>query len=321
MAIEKNTRADAVSVSNRTSTLKAFRTRFHLGDGGFGFLIVLPALVLMLVFFIYPLLFSAYTSFQNYNIAHPDETTFAGIGNYVKTLQSAEFQRALGNTVVYVGIALPVEFALGLILALALATITRGRNWLRTLLIIPMMLAPVAMGLMWKFMYNDELGIINHLLRSLGANRPPLWLTDPAVALVSVIIVEVWATVPVFVLLLLAGLLAIPQDYYEAATIDGAGGLASFRYVTLPLLRPVILVGLLIRGMDAFRVFDLVYVLTKGGPALRTDVLSYYVYRVAFTNRSFGEATAAAWIMALVLLVAGLVLIRLMRRTGSGGML
>jgi multiple sugar transport system permease protein len=295
----------------------ARRSRFHLSDGSFGFLIVLPALILMLVFFIYPMLFSAYTSFQNYNIAHPDQTTFAGLGNYVKTLGSPDFQRALGNTVVYVSIALPVEFGLGLILALALATVTRGRNWLRTLLIIPMMLAPVAMALMWKFMYNDELGIINHLLRSLGSNRPPLWLTDPGIALFSVILVEVWATVPVFILLLLAGLLAIPQDYYEAATIDGAGALAAFRYVTLPLLRPVILVGLLIRGMDAFRVFDLIFVLTKGGPALRTDVLSFYVYRVAFTNRAFGEATAAAWIMAIILLVAGLILIRLMRRSGS----
>jgi multiple sugar transport system permease protein len=288
-----------------------------VSDSTFGFLIVLPALLVMLAIFIYPMAYSAFTSLHNLDIAHSDRTEFVGLANYIKILQDEEFGRALRNTLVYVGVALPIEFCLGLIIALALATITRGRNILRTLLIIPMMLAPVAMGLMWKFMYNDELGIINHLLRSIGVNRPPLWLSDPEQALFSVIVVEVWATVPIFVLLLLAGLLSIPHDYYEAATIDGAGPIAIFFRVTLPLLKPVILVALLIRGMDAFRVFDIVYVLTKGGPALRSDVLSFYAYRAAFTNRDFGEATAAAWIMTAILLVAGLSLIRLMQRQGG----
>ena len=288
-----------------------------VSDSTFGFLIVLPALLVMLAIFIYPMVYSAFTSLHNLDIAHPDRTEFIGLANYINTLQDEEFGRALRNTLVYVGVALPIEFCLGLIIALALATITRGRNILRTLLIIPMMLAPVAMGLMWKFMYNDELGIINHLLRSIGVNRPPLWLSDPEQALFSVIVVEIWATVPIFVLLLLAGLLSIPHDYYEAATIDGAGPIAIFFRVTLPLLKPIILVALLIRGMDAFRVFDIVYVLTKGGPALRSDVLSFYAYRAAFIERDFGEAAAAAWIMTAILLVAGLSLIRLMRRQGG----
>ncbi len=288
--------------------------RFHLSDGWFGFLITVPALLIMLTVFVFPLVFSAYTSLHRFEITRPDRTRFIWFENYATILQDDAFQRALGNTLTYVLVAVPIEFAIGLILALALATITRGRGMFRTLLVIPQMLAPAVMALMWKFMYNDELGIINHLLREWGVNRPPLWLTDTPLALFSIIIVEIWATVPIFVLLLLAGLLSIPSEYYEAAAIDGGSAWAVFRHVTLPLLQPVILVALLIRGMDAFRVFDLVYVLTGGGPALRTDVLSYYIFRTAFTDRDFGLASAGAWIVSIILLTGGLILIRFMRR-------
>lgn len=290
------------------------RSGLHISDGWFGFFITLPALVIMLVVFIYPLLFSAYTSLHNFEITRPDRTRFVALENYVTTLEDPQFQRALGNTIVYVSVALPIEFIIGLILAMCLATIHHARGIFRTLLVIPQMLAPVVMALMWKFMYNDELGLINHVLRELGVNRPPLWLTETPLALFSIIIAEVWATVPIFVLLLLAGLLSIPQELYEAAAIDGGSPWAIFRYVTLPMLQPVILVALLIRGMDAFRVFDLVYVLTNGGPALRTDVVSFYVYRTAFTDREFGLAAAGAWIISLILLGGGLTLLRLMRR-------
>lgn len=288
--------------------------RFHLSDGWFGFLITTPALLVMLLIFIFPLLFSAFTSLHDFNITRPDRTRFVGLENYGEILGDSDFHRALGNTLVYVFVAVPIEFAIGLVLAMSLATIVRGRGVFRTLLVIPQMLAPAVMALMWKFMYNDDLGIINSLLRGFGVNRPPLWLTDTPLALFSIIIVEIWATVPIFVLLLLAGLLSIPQDYYEAAAIDGGSPLAIFRFVTLPLLQPVILVALLIRGMDAFRVFDLVYVLTGGGPALRTDVLSYFIFRTAFTDREFGLASAGAWLVSILLLAGGLILIRLMRR-------
>jgi multiple sugar transport system permease protein len=305
-------RANPSPVAYSKSSAKS--TRFHLSDGWFGFLITVPALLIMLTVFIFPLVFSAYTSLHRFEITRPDRTRFIGLENYATILQDEAFHRALGNTLTYVFVAVPIEFAIGLILAMALATITRGRGMFRTLLVIPQMLAPAVMALMWKFMYNDELGIINHLLREFGVNRPPLWLTDTPLALFSIIIVEVWATVPIFVLLLLAGLLSIPQEYYEAAAIDGGSTWAVFRHVTLPLLQPVILVALLIRGMDAFRVFDLVYVLTGGGPALRTDVLSYFIFRTAFTDRDFGLASAGAWIVSIILLTGGLILIRFMRR-------
>jgi ABC-type sugar transport system permease subunit len=167
-------------------------------------------------------------------------------------------------------------------------------------------------------MYNDQLGIINHLIRTLGiSDSPPQWLADPNLALFSIIIVDIWATTPLIVILLLAGLLAIPAELYEASEIDGAGPWQRFGRVTLPLLTPVILVALLIRGMDAFRVFDVVYIMTKGGPAMRSDVLSFFAYRTAFTELSIGKATATAWIMTAILLFLALILIRTLRRQGS----
>lgn len=287
----------------------------RLSNGGFGLLIVLPALAILLLVFVYPLLYSASMSLRFYDLARPQDTRFEGLANYVSILRGAEFARALKNTLLYAGVAVPIEFVAGLALALALAQITHGRGLIRMLLTLPMMLAPIALGLIWKFMYNDQLGVINWAFRRLGlGSRPPLWLTDPDIALFSIVAVDVWATTPIVVLLMLAGLLSIPSELYEASRIDGGGTLSGFWSITLPLLRPAILVTLLLRGMDAFRVFDVVYVLTKGGPAFRTDVLSYYAYRLAFTDRSVGAATALAWIMTLILLAAGLVLIRLIGR-------
>lgn len=306
--------SQAASASTPASSPAHVRSRWHLSNAMFGFLIVLPALIVLAVFFVYPVLYSSYMSLHFFDLAKPKQFRFVGLENYITVLQNEEFHRALINTFVYAGIAVPLEFVFGMVLALALANIRVGRGLLRTTLVIPMMLAPVAMGLMWKFMYNNEFGIINHTLRAIGISSPPLWLADPNLALFSVVIVDIWATTPLIVLLMLAGLLSIPGEYYEAATIDGAGMWASFRRITLPLLQPVILVALLIRGMDAFRVFDVVYVMTKGGPAMRSDVLSYFAYRQAFTHRQIGEATATAWIMTFILLAGGYLLIRAMRR-------
>lgn len=308
----------SISHSLPENPVSRFLAKWRLSDPAFGFLLTLPALVMLLAIFAYPLAYSAYMSFHFFDLARPQAFRSVGLNNYLTIIQSKEFLRALKNTLIYAGLAVPIEFFLGLMLALALANIERGRAVMRTMLIIPMMLAPVAMGLMWKFMYNNELGVINHLIRQLRiVERPPLWLADPNLALYSVIFVDIWATTPLIVLLLLAGLLSIPREYYEAARIDGASAISSFRHITLPLLKPIILVALLIRGMDAFRVFDVIYIMTKGGPAFHSDVLSFYAYRLAFTHRDIGSAAAVAWIMTLILLLSGLALIRAMRRQGG----
>jgi multiple sugar transport system permease protein len=292
--------------------------RVRLGNGTVGFLMILPAMFLLLAMFVYPLIYSGFMSLHHFDLARPQDFRFVGLDNYVRTFGSGEFGQALLHTGIYTFVAVPIEFTIGLALALALANLRRGLGTVRTLLVIPMMLAPVAMALMWKFMYNDQLGIINFLIRRLGiSSAPPLWLASPKIALFSVVLVDIWAATPWFVLLMLAGLASIPPEYYDAATIDGAGPVAVFRFITLPLLKQVIQVAILLRGMDAFRVFDLVYVMTKGGPAMSSDVLSFYAYRLAFTHRAIGDASATGWIMTLLLLLCGLLFIRVMSGRGE----
>ena len=282
----------------------------------FGATLILPGVLFLLLFYLYPLLYSLYISLHDFRLIRPDLTEFVGFRNYFEIFQDDEFLNAFFNTLIYVGIALPFELVIGLFLALALDKITRGKNLIRAFLIVPQFLAPLAMGFIWKFMYNDDLGIINFFLRYVGIERPPLWIADPSISLYSCIIVEIWACVPVFMLLLSAGLTTLSSEIIDAAKIDGANAYHRFRYIILPHLKPIILVTLLIRGMDSFRIFDLIYGLTQGGPALSSDVLSLYMYRAGMLDRQFGFAASAGWIMVFMMLVASYILIKVMYKDG-----
>ena len=285
-------------------------------SSAFGAVIILPGVLLLLLVQLYPLLYSLFISFHDYRLLRPELTEFVWLKNYIDIFSDEEFLNALSNTAIYVGLAIPIELMIGFVLALAIEKITRGKNLIRALLIVPQFMAPIAMGFVWRFLYNDEFGLINFMLREIGIERPPLWLADPDIALYSCIIVEIWATVPIFMLLLSAGMASISSELIDAAKIDGANAIHRVRFIILPHLKPIILVALLIRGMDAFRVFDVVYSLTGGGPALSTDVLSLYLYRTAMLDRQFGDGASAAWIMMIMMLIASYVLIRTMYREG-----
>ena len=285
-------------------------------SSAFGAVIILPGVLLLLLVQLYPLLYSLFISFHDYRLLRPELTEFVWLKNYIDIFSDEEFLNALSNTAIYVGLAIPIELMIGFVLALAIEKITRGKNLIRALLIVPQFMAPIAMGFVWRFLYNDEFGLINFMLRKIGIERPPLWLADPDIALYSCIIVEIWATVPIFMLLLSAGMASISSELIDAAKIDGANAIHRVRFIILPHLKPIILVALLIRGMDAFRVFDVVYSLTGGGPALSTDVLSLYLYRTAMLDRQFGDGASAAWIMMIMMLIASYVLIRTMYREG-----
>ncbi len=281
----------------------------------FALTLLTPLFLILAVVSLYPLFYSLWASFQGFRLSRPNDIGFNGLTNYFEIFRDEDFYNALINSLTYTFVAVPLEMILGLGIALALAKISIGRDLARTLIVIPMMLAPIVMGLMWKFMYNDQLGIINYTLRSLGIIQGSIgWLTDTRYALGSLIFVEIWATTPFMVILLGAGLTTIPNELYEAAKIDGATSWQRFTKITLPMLRPIILVALLIRGMDAFRVFDLVYTLTQGGPADATDVLSYYLYRLTFTQLDVGMASAGSFVMLSVLVALGVFLIRWLRR-------
>nr|WP_276537466.1 sugar ABC transporter permease [Bacillus infantis] len=259
----------------------------------------------MLVFLLYPILLLVRDSFYKVDFLNASAREFVGLANYVSSLTSERFLKALWNTVIYITAAVGVEFILGLILALLLSNAFKGSQVIRTLLLSPLMLAPLVSGLIWKFMLNDQFGIINWGLYKIGILSDPhqiMWLSDSKFALFSTIIADIWLTTPFMMLVLLAGLKGIPQSLYEAAEIDGASRWQKFRYVTIPSLIPVATVALLIRIIDAARTFDIVWVLTQGGPGFSSELLSTYMYKTLTRYGQVGESSAMAVIFIILLL-------------------
>ncbi|MCA1042519.1 sugar ABC transporter permease [Bacillus infantis] len=277
----------------------------RLRNGALSAMFFLPAGIFMLVFLLYPILLLVRDSFYKVDFLNASAREFVGLSNYVSSLTSERFLKALWNTVIYITAAVGVEFILGLILALLLSNAFKGSQVIRTLLLSPLMLAPLVSGLIWKFMLNDQFGIINWGLYKIGILSDPhqiMWLSDSKFALFSTIIADIWLTTPFMMLVLLAGLKGIPQSLYEAAEIDGASRWQKFRYVTIPSLIPVATVALLIRIIDAARTFDIVWVLTQGGPGFSSELLSTYMYKTLTRYGQVGESSAMAVIFIILLL-------------------
>jgi multiple sugar transport system permease protein len=212
-----------------------------------------------------------------------------------------------------------LELGLGLALALLLDSQIRARWLWRSLFLLPMILPPVVVGVIWRLIYNPNFGVLNGALQLFGVDTTQLtWLADPSVALLSIILVDVWEWTPFVFLILLAGLQAIPEEPYEAARMDGSSGWQTFRHITLPLLRPAILVAVLLRTMDLLRIFDQVFILTQGGPGGVTETISLYIYKTAFRFFDFGYAAAMSLALLLVTVVLSQIYIRLLQRRGAG---
>jgi multiple sugar transport system permease protein len=257
-------------------------------------LFLAPALAVLLSLSIYPLIYSITISLQQ-------ETSLGvvwSIGNFTRLLSDNFFLTAMGHTSVYAVAALVCEFLLGLSLALLLNKQIRGRGLFRASLLVPMMLPTVVVGVVWRLLLNPNFGAINGALKQLGVDTESLtWTASPRLAMISVIAVDVWQWTPFVFLVLLAGLQAIPQEPYEAALIDGSSRWQTFRHVTLPLLKPSILIVLLLRTMDLLRVFDQIFILTEGGPGFATETISLYIYRAAFRFFDFGYAAAMSFVL------------------------
>jgi multiple sugar transport system permease protein len=230
---------------------------------------------------------------------------FAGLHNFAIALQDPLLAASLRATVLYVAIAVTVEVALGLGLALAVHRTLRsalGRTLAYLLFIVPMVTPPVAAGVSFRLMYIPEYGILNVLLRHLGAAGPPiLWMSTPTMAMFAVISVDVWQWMPFAFLVLFGGLAAVPTDVAEAAAVDGAGGVARFRWIDLPYIKPLLLLVIVFRVTDALRVFDHVQVLTMGGPGASTEFLSLYLYKIAFKFGNLNYASALGLYVVLVI--------------------
>lgn len=259
-----------------------------------GYTLAAPALLLMLVIFLYPLGYSFVMSFFRWDLTAP-ETTFAGFGNYVDEFVSGAFTQTLRNQVVFTVASLTIEVVGGMAIAVLLNSRLRGLRPARTLLLIPPMIAPAVVGLNFRWLFNEQYGLFDALLTKVGLPAIP-WLSDPGWALVSIIIASAWQNTPLLVLLFLAGLQAIPREPLEAAAVDGASAWRTFWTVVLPLLRPVIVIALMIRIIDLFRTFDVVWLMTQGGPGTASNLLTVEAYKLAFQSVDFGHAAAVSYV-------------------------
>lgn len=263
---------------------------------------IAPSFAVMAVILVYPLGYSLWLSFHRWTLrTFKQGIPFVGLENYRQLFSNPEFWSSLRITFTFVLLAITLEFVLGMALALLLNHDLKAKGLIRSFILLPMMCTNVVIGLTWRLLFNYEFGIINYYLTQLGFG-PVEWLSSPKIALWSVILVDVWNTTSFVALMLLAGLQSLPEEPFEAARIDGANSLQTFLYLTLPLLRQTILVALLWRLIDTFRIFDVVYLLTAGGPARATETVSIYIYRYGFQAFNLGFASAASYIMIVIML-------------------
>ncbi|HEY0912268.1 MAG TPA: sugar ABC transporter permease [Bradyrhizobium sp.] len=269
------------------------------------YLLLLPAATVIVAVVLLPLLVSLYSSFTAYNMTHPASLyRWVGWRNYQRLMESTDFWWALGRTVVFLTVALNLEMALGLAIALLVSRVTRGQRLLRTIIMFPMMFSPILVGFQFNFLLNDNVGLLDNLLLQLGViSQPIAWLVDGATANLSILVAEIWMSTSVFAILLLAGLFAMPRDPLEAARVDGCNAWQTFRYITLPFLSPFITIAMTIRSLDVGRAYDMVRIMTNGGPAGRTELLWTLMATVGFQNAQMGAANAMAYV-SIILSVA-----------------
>jgi ABC-type sugar transport system permease subunit len=278
--------------------------------------LVLPALAVVVLIAIFPLAWTAWESLHRHDLRMPWlGRPFVGLGNYGEILRDARFGEALAHTALFTAGSVLPELALGTALALILNRAFRGRGALRALVLVPWAIPTVVTALLWRFLFDGSAGIANALLVDVGLlDQPFVWFGHAVAAWIPIILADVWKTTPFVALLVLAGLQNIDPALYEAARIDGAGAWQRFRHVTLPMLRPAILVALIFRTLDAFRVFDLIYVMTAGGPGTATEPIALYTFSALFRNLRFGYGSALSVVIFLITFVLALLYIRVLGR-------
>lgn len=272
-------------------------------------LFVLPVVVILLSVSIFPMVYSFYLSLCKWDIGMGGQRVFVGAGNYLRLFSDARFFNALKNTGKVLLLGVGTQFLLGLFLALLLNRSFRGRSLVVTLFLLPMMISPVVVGCIWKIIYHYQYGPLNYLLNRFGF-RPVNWLGSGDVSPYSIILADIWEWTPFMIITLLAGLQAIPDDLYEAARVDGANRWQIFSSVVFPLLRPVVIIAILIRVMDAFKIFDLVTILTMGGPGQASESIAFYNYLTGFKYFSMGYASAMSYFQLAVIVAIANVFLR-----------
>lgn len=273
------------------------------GESRFALALFLPALLLLVVTTALPLIYLVWTSFQRIDLSMPWMSGFAGVDNYARLGGDPRFWNSLGLTLIYTGTTVVLQVVLGLSLALLVMQVKRGQAMLRIAAILPIVLAPVVAGLFWRsLVLAPDFGILDFATRALGLGSYN-WLGEPTLALVSVIAIHTWQWTPFAFLVLLASLAALPPDLYEAARLDRAGPWQRFWHITLPMLRPAIVIVVILRMVTALSAFAAIFAATGGGPGSATEILNLYAYRLSFTELSLGYGAAVATVLLVITLV------------------
>jgi multiple sugar transport system permease protein len=268
-----------------------------------------PAIVYMTVVGFYPLVYSAYISFTDYNPVQGRQGAWIGLDNFTAALSDGQFWHALFLTAIFTVLSVGLSLCLAVLLALLFNKQLPGFVVLRTIVLVPMLVTPIAVGIIWRTMMNPDRGLLNFLLSFLGIDPQP-WVGSSASAFASILLVDVWEWTPFLFIIILAGLRGLPASPFEAAAIDGAGAFRVFFNLTLPMLKPVIIIATLLRIVDAARTYDAVFILTRGGPDFATDLGSIYLQRVNFQFFNLGYGSALSWIFLLAVLAVVLVFVK-----------
>lgn len=294
--------ATNVSVSKQRTTARPSYPSGRIGSRWMPFFLLLPSAVLIILVTGFPLLYSLYVSFTPYDLLRPATLAFnpaTALNNYRQLLNDPVFWRSLINTIIFLTITVNAELVVAIMLSQLIARVTWGQGLIRVLLMIPMMFAPVLVGFQFRWFFNDTIGLVNNFLSVFGI-RGPVWLIDEPLGMISIIAATIWMNVPVTTVILLAGTLSLPQELFEAAEVDGANWWQTFRQITLPLLAPFTYIALTLRSLDVARSYDIVRIMTGGGPGNRTELIWTYVGRLAIDSNKFGLGAAMSFITVII---------------------
>jgi len=279
------------------------------------FLLLIPSFIIVLFIIVIPLLNSFYLSLTNYVLLKPGSGEFIGFKNYAKIILDPVFHQAFKNTLLLMIVAVNTELWIGLGIALLLYKEFYGRGIIISLLVIPMTVAPIVIGLQFKWLFNEVYGVINYILTGLKIiNEPIAWLIQPNVAFIPILIAEIWQWTPFMIMVMIAGLQSVPRELIEAAEIDGATAFQRFRYIIFNHIKPILWIALTIRSIDVVRIFDVIQIMTGGGPAHATEVLGTFIYRTALVDRQFAYGLAGAYIAMLISIIFAWYLFRQVRK-------
>ena len=278
------------------------------------YMFLLPALLIFGFALFYPVLYGFSLSFFKWALRdiYNKKPVFVGIKNYIDVVRSANFQTSVRVTTIFIFTTLIAEFLVGLGLALLVEKGIKGLRIFRTIFILPIMIAPIVVGIVWRYLYNPNYGLINYILGAVGI-KPIMWLSNPKTAMLSIIITDIWQWTPFVFLLILGGLQTVPDDILEASVVDGANYFQRLVYVKLPVIKPILAITIVLRLIDAMRALVVMYIMTFGGPGLSTEVLSLHIYKTAFLSQRLGKASAISVFLILYMLVVSLIVLKIFK--------